>query len=207
MKEEKNYRLSPLGIQLFEDKVSFESLFRRQMLRYFSLVSEKNDTRILFPYRACLKILLEVKSINFIEFVFALYSLVDSSPKAITEAVKNIEYLRTTFPKLEILSEANKPKILKELNAVFGTNFSATDIWEKKTTIINQYIYFRDHLSLFNEFIKIDNKKGTITLVTGADKDLKSFLSTDSSLEREKNSSVLKKTYIQKLILFLLFTL
>ena len=154
-----------------------------------------------------MKILLEVKSINFIEFVFALYSLVDSSENAINEAVENIEYLRTSFPNLEILSEANKPKILRELNTIFGTNFSATDIWEKKTTINNQYIYFRDHLSLFNEFIKIDNKEKTITLITGADRDLKLLLFEDSLLEYEKNSSVLRTIYIQKLVSFLLFTL
>ena len=156
LKKGKRYRLSTLGVQLFENKVSFESLFRRQMLRYFSMVSDKTGTRILFPYRTSLKILLETKSINFVEFVFGLYSLVNSSPSAIRDAVENIKYIRSKFPNLEILSETNKPKILKELNTFFGTNFSATDIWAKKTTINNQYIYFRDHLALFNNFIRIE---------------------------------------------------
>ena len=206
-KKGKRYRLSPLGVQLFENRVSFESLFRRQMLRYFSMVSDKTGPRILFPYRTSLKILLETKSINFVEFVFGLYSLVNSSPSAIKDAVENIKYVRSNFPNLEILSETNKPKILKELNTFFGTNFSATDIWAKKTTINNQYIYFRDHLSLFNNFISIDGRKKSIILIDGIDEELNLLLSRDSYLEHEKDNNALAKKYIQSLVVFLLFTL
>ncbi|MFH1825051.1 MAG: DEAD/DEAH box helicase family protein [Candidatus Firestonebacteria bacterium] len=205
IKEKTGYKLSPLGIQLFEDKINFELLFKQQMLRYFS--SDKQGGRILFPYRACLKILLEAKSINFIEFAFGLYSLIDSSEESIIAGAEDTKFLREKYPNLEILSETNKHKVLKELNKYFGTNFSVTDIWAKKTTINNQYIYFRNHLSLFNDFIVIDEKNRTMTLIKGKEKALKELLLRDSLLEYEKDETILKKKYIQKLIIFMLFSL
>lgn len=207
VKEKEGYRLSPLGIQLFEKKIDFDSLFKQQMLRYFSLISDKQGSRILFPYRSCLKILLEAKSVNFIEFAFCLYSLIDSSSESIREAIEDIQFLRKKYPSIEILNEANKPKVLRELNEHFGTNFSVTDIWAKKTTIVNQFIYFRNHLMLFRNFIILDEKTGTISIINGKEKELRELLFKDSSLEKEKDETILKTKYIQKLIIFLLFSL
>lgn len=205
VKDNKKYKLSPLGIQLFRNKIEFKSVFKRQMLRYFSLVSDKQGNRILFPYRACLKILLEVKSINFIEFVFCIYSMIDYSENSINEAIEDIKYIRNNYSNVEILNKVNKPKILEELNKYFITSFSETDIWAKKTTISNQYIYFRNHLALFEEHIKIDNKLRTISLAKNTDKSLVTLLTKDVSCEKIKDSNILMKQYIQELIIFVLF--
>lgn len=207
IKGKEGYVLSPLGIQFFEGKLDFDLLFKQQMLRYFSLLSDERGSRILFPYRACLKILLEVKSVNFIEFAFCLYSLIDSSSESISEAIEDIQFLRDKYPSLEILNEVNKPKVLKELNEHFGTNFSVTDIWAKKTTIVNQFIYFRNHLTLFKDFIIIDEKSGTIFLSKGKEKELRELLLKDSSIEQERDEAILKTKYIQRLIIFLLFSI
>ena len=207
IKDSKGYKLTPLGAQLYDGKLSFEQVLKRQMLRYFSTIKEDSGVRILFPYRACFKILLSIKSINFIEFVFGLYSLIDSSSERLNQAIEDIKFLRKNYPNLELLSEANKPKVLKELNEYFKTNFSATDIWEKKTTINNQYIYFRNHLVLFNNLIEIDERKRTIKIRSGKEAKVKSILLRDDFIENEKNLSTMNDKYIQKIVIFMLFNL
>lgn len=202
-----HYKLSPLGIQLFTGKVNFETIFRRQMLRYFSVIDDKDGHRILFPYRASLKVLLEVKSISFIEFAFALYSMIDSSSESIDESILGINYIREKYPKIEITNKANQPKILKELNDYFTTNFSDRDIWAKKTTIVNQYIYFRNHLAILDRFISIDDGKKIIILKDGAEKDLLKLLSEDEKLEEVSDKSTLMSQYTKALVTFILFAL
>ena len=207
IKDKIGYGLSPLGVQLYESKITFEDVFVRQMLRYFSVIDEKEGKRILFPYRACLKILSEIKSLNFIEFVFGLYSLVDSSEETILEAIEGIKFLRGNYPNIELLNEANKPSVLKKLNDYFGTNFSATDIWAKKTTINNQFIYFRNHLLLFDKLLTVDNKTGTIKIKPGYEKEIALLLSKDKFFEEDRNESRLMKKYVEPLILVVLFNL
>jgi len=41
MEEDKKFKLTPLGIQMFEKKLTFEQIFKGQMLRYYSSVKEK----------------------------------------------------------------------------------------------------------------------------------------------------------------------
>ncbi len=204
-KNGKEYKLTSLGIQLFENNLIFEDVFRRQMLRYYSAIKEDEGKRILFPYRACLKILLDLKSINYIEFVFGLYSMVDYSEESISEAIEEIKFLRQKYPNLEILNEKNREKVLAELNNHFGTNFSLTDIWEKKTTINNQFIYFRNHLSLFDNCIICDKK--AIYLKKNEEKKVISLLTKDENLENEPNEEKLRKGYMEKMVIFMLFSL
>ena len=123
------------------------------------------------------------------------------------EAIASIQYIRKDYPNIEIINKANQAKILKELNDYFGTNFSKTDIWAKKTTIINQYIYFRNHLALFEKYIGIDNRKKTISLKEGQDKEILKVLSQGAGLEKEYNEISLKYQYIQSLVIFILFGL
>lgn len=200
-----NYKLSPLGIQLFTGKVDFETIFRRQMLRYFSFVNDKHGQRILFPYRAALKVLLEVKSITFMEFVFGLYTMIESSNKSINEAILAINYIRDNYENIEIANRANQAKILKELNEYFTTNFSERDIWAKKTTIVNQYIYFRNHLSIFDKYVGADKK--AIILKDGIEKDLLKLLSEDEKLEGVSDKNILINQYTKALVTFILFAL
>ena len=49
--------------------------------------------------------------------------------------------------------------ILNELNDLFGSQYSLTDIWTKRTTTLyNQYGYFRNHLAVFSDFIEIEKQ-------------------------------------------------
>jgi predicted helicase len=203
VKDGKKYKLTPIGIQLFNSKLTFEQIFKRQMLRYYSTVKEEEGKRILFPYRASLKILLDVKTINYIEFVFGLYSLIDYSEESIAESVESIKFIRTKYPNIQVLNERNKSKVLKELNEHFGTKFSITDIWEKKTTIYNQFIYFRNHLSLLDNVVKCDSK--TITLKKGAESKIVSLLMRDQDFENETDETKLRNGYIESIVVFMLF--
>ena len=164
-----------------------------------------NNERILFPYRSCLKILISVKSINFQEFSFAIFPLYDSSEESINNSINDIFYLREKYPNLNLSNESNRPIILSELNEYFYTNYTETDIWSKKTTINNQFIYFRDHLSLFTDFIKIENQEIKL-IVNNIDK-ARHILSLDNRIEFVKNQRLLYLKYIHPFVNFIIFSI
>lgn len=176
------------------------------MLRYFSSLEDGNAERILFPYRACIKVLLEVGNINIHEFAFPIYSMDDSTPESIERAIADIKYLRDNYKNLYLISEANRKTILKELNDHFGTNYNATEIWTQRTTIYNQFVYFRNHLALFTEFIKIDSE-GKIVLIEKNAAKARHLLSLDNRLEFESNLQSLISKYIQPFLSFVIFSI
>ncbi|MFH1003914.1 MAG: DEAD/DEAH box helicase family protein [Bacteroidota bacterium] len=204
--DKKNYSITPLGEKYKKGEIKDTDLFKRQMLRYFSSLEDGNAERILFPYRACIKVLLEVGSISIHEFAFAIYSMDDSTPESIERAIADIKYLRENYKNLYLISEANRKSILKELNDYFGTNYNATEIWTQRTTIYNQFVYFRNHLALFTEFIKIDSE-GKIVLVEKNAAKARHLLSLDNRLEFENNHQTLLSKYIQPFLSFVIFTI
>jgi len=177
------------------------------MLRHFSVVDDNGNQRILFPYRAALKILLQVKSINYIEFVFGLYGIVDSSSSSILRSVFIINKLRREYPNIQIVNKANQEAVLNELNSIFNSNYSATDIWEKKTTIYNQNIYFRNHLSLFNEIIEIDQEKRTVLLKPDCESIVEQILKQDELIENTTDKNSLMTKFIERMIVMMIFNL
>jgi superfamily II DNA or RNA helicase len=204
-KENKKYKLTPLGIQYWSKKVNFNDLFKKQMLRYSETINDNGISSSLFPYRTCLKILLEVKSINFIEFAFAIYTIFDSSDQSIKEAFDDINYLRKNFPNLHLTSEANKKLVLDELNQYFGTSFKETEIWSKKTTIYNQFIYFREHLSLFNDFIEVDSQK--VSIKPGCEHKGHHWLAEDNQLEYDNDPKSRYLKYASAFLMVVIFKL
>jgi len=205
IKKDGKYQLSPIGVQYFEKELDFKNLFCKQMLRYYSVEKDNGNQRILFPYRACLRILLNAKSTNFVEFIFCIYSLLDSSNESILEAIEGINYIRANYPNLEITNEKNKQSVLKELNDYFGTSYTLTEVWTKATTIYNQYIYFRSHLKLLDEFI--DSDSNIIKLKENKEGGLRVLLATEDSLERENSEEKLKSIYTSSFLLFIVFSL
>lgn len=208
-KEDKKYKLTPLGKQYLNGKLSSSDLFRKQMLRYSQTLEEQKIQRTLFPYRACLEILKNLdytRPLTFIEFSFCIYPMFDSTQKSIKLAIDNINYLRLNYPKLEVINISNQEENLKILNTYFSTSLSKTDIWGGKTTTVkNQFIYFRDHLSMFDNIIEIKNgniciKKG-ITAV-----DFDNLLISDRYIENIDKKNLLAK-YREAFIVLLLFGL
>jgi len=194
-----------MGQKYKNGEIEFKDLFRQQMLKYFSTEDGSSIKRILFPYRSCLKILQNTKRVSYIEFVFNLYTLVDSSQKSILDAIEGINYLRTNYPNIEITNTANREFLLKELNEYFGTNYSETDIWEKKTTVNNQFIYFRNHLSLFSDCIEVD--QNSITLIRMKEGLLRRLLDENEYLENEPNMDKLFGIYQGSVLIFTIFSL
>lgn len=205
-RDSKDFILTPLGNEYINETIEDKELFKRQMLRYFTEDNKNQNPRFLFPYRACIKILLEVKSISFYDFAFGIYHLYDGSEESILGAIQDIRFLREEYPKLSSVNDHNKSRILKELNDYYSTSYSENDIWAKKTTINNQFIYFRDHLSLFDEFIEIDADK-KIVLKHNSESKARHMLSYDNRLEFENDPKVIMNKYIQPFLNVLLFSL
>jgi superfamily II DNA or RNA helicase len=204
--ENKKYSITPLGEKYLNGEITNEELFKRQMLRYFSSLEDGSSERILFPYRTCLKVLFEVEKINIHEFTFAIYSMDDSSEESIERAVSDIFYIREHYKNLALINQANKQAILIELNNYFGTNYNETEIWTQRTTIYNQFAYFRNHLSLFSDFIEID-KLGSIVLIKEKLVKARNVLSVDNRMEFDKSVKSLISKYIQPFLNIVIFTL
>jgi superfamily II DNA or RNA helicase/uncharacterized protein YehS (DUF1456 family) len=205
VQDEKNYNITPLGKKYLEGKIDNNLLFKRQMLRYSTYFEDSNDTRLLFPYRACLKIIEQTKSLNFFEFAFGVNTLYDSSNESVQDAISSILILREKYPNLLLVNEANREPILEELNSLFGSQYSLTDIWTKRTTLYNQYGYFRNHLSIFTDFIKIENQG--ICLIPDKINKLNQLLALDNRLEYEGDHQSILNKYISPFLNFVVFSL
>lgn len=196
IKEGRNYRLTPLGEYYLDNRIKPLDLFRRQMLRYSHTLEEQKSERTLFPYRACLEIMKGLGSnepLTFNEFAFCIYPMFDSTPESIKTAIEDIKYLRENYPNLNAISIANKSSILQVLNKHFATSLTEVDIWgSRSTTVKNQFLYFRDHLSLFNEIIETSN--GNICLKAGVTaKDIDKILSIDKGIEKTDKKDLIAK--------------
>ena len=205
VKDKKNYNITPFGKKYLDGKIDNTTLFKRQMLRYSTYLEDSNESRLLFPYRACLKIIEQTKSLNFFEFAFGVNTLYDSSNESVQEAINSIFILREKYPNLLLVNEANRDTILNELNELFGSQYSLTDIWTKRTTLYNQYGYFRNHLSVFSDFIEIE--KQVICLIPEKINKLNQLLALDNRLEYEKDHKAILKKYVSPFLNFVIFTL
>ena len=203
-----DYGLTPLGEEFLKGKYSKDVLLRRQLLRYSCSVEDENIVRILFPYRAILEILKNLpgkKKISYFEFAFCVYPMKDSSPVSIIKAVQDIQYLRVNYPNLNLVNANNRASVLDELNSYFNTTLSEGDIWgTRATTVQNQYMYFRDHLSIYNEVIEIKEKE--ICLKRGTEDLVDRLLAPDKELEKLPRLQLLAK-YTEALMVILLFAL
>src|SRR5690606_31853590 len=107
--EEKTFNLTELGNLLRMKKISFNDLFVNQMLIYFQKLKE----RMFFPYRLALIILHHTGSMNYIEFLYGVYSLnaEKSDEIAIAEIVDRITWIRESFPNISLTSQANQESV------------------------------------------------------------------------------------------------
>jgi len=204
----KMYALTELGERYLDGKITDKQLFTRQLLRYSCSVEDSRIDRILFPYRACLRILSLLgseKSLSFIEFAFCIYPMYDSSMQSIVQAVADIKYLRADYPNLQAANINNRGKILADLNEYFGTQLSETDIWgTQPTTVKNQYMYFRNHLSMFSEIIEV--REGIIHMKNGVRDKVDGYLGLDSEFETFDRHTLMAK-YTEPFIVATIFSL
>ena len=176
--------MTSLGKALLADKRIYSSVSKEQLLKYYCV--NKDDDAILFPYRAILKIFLIFDYITRFEFLYCIYSMRSTSDAAIQEAIERIQYLRDTYPNIDILSEANKEKVLDIINTKYDVQFGFKDIWTSRTTTYNQFNYFKKHLWIFdNIFITAESKtdKEKIRVNAGVQSSIQELLDLTAEIE------------------------
>jgi hypothetical protein len=144
------FSLTKAGKLYADGKLSFHSMFRNQMLLYSI---EDGDGNWLQPYRAAFKIMREVGSLNYIEFLYGLYAMesVTGGEDAIGEAIHRVNEVRSKFPMVMQTSIANQEAVRVTLNDVCKVEFSHREVWTDRTTPGNRFRYFRNHMVLFGE--------------------------------------------------------
>jgi superfamily II DNA or RNA helicase len=149
------FQLTEVGKIIKSRSHEFNKIFGLQILKYFEI----SGSKILFPYREILKLLCEYGSISYFEFCFAIYSATDVHPNVHKTLVERFDFIRKTFSNLGVASDNNKLEILKTLNSELSTNLTPKDVWTSATTVSNQWGYWRNHLTLFDQITKIGNDK------------------------------------------------
>lgn len=145
--ERSKYTLSKIGKRYNRGEIAFETVFRNQMMLYSELVKGS----VLFPYRIACQFLLSLGKLNYIEFLFSLYSLAfDNNGKPeFRQAVSIAKDIRKCYPQILLTNESNKRALHEELNDRYGSDFSYENVWTDRTTAANQFRYLGRHLELF----------------------------------------------------------
>jgi len=198
--QNKQFCLTPIGKMYYNNELSFEDLFKKQLLKYFK-VDSSDPSRILFPYRAMLNIILEVKEISPLHFAYPISSIFDSSQKSIEQAIRDIEYINSEYPNPQVLNEANQNELVDEFNSIWNVNHSYDNVWTNRTTIYNQYVYFRNHINLFDSCI--DNKSKKISILPGKENRILQLLNVDKDLDNSNEIDKLVLRYINYITVFL----
>lgn len=156
----KYYELTRLGRQYKEHEIDFTELFTKQMLYY----SIESDGHKMYPYRAALKVLSQVRTLNYLEFLYGLYSMDISLTEedAVGETVARIEILREAYPNIMATSMGNQETVRTMLNDIMEIEYSERDVWTDRTTTGNQYRFFLNHISLLTDCFIINFRKKQI---------------------------------------------
>lgn len=196
------YKLSPLGYKYYQEELSFTDLFKHQILKYYKIDSNDGD-RILFPYRALMQILLSTKEIGRLHFTYPISSMYDSSEKSIAEVIDGIEFINQEYPNPEVLNEANQRELVADFNSLWNVDHSYENVWTNRTTMYNQFVYFRNHLCLFDDCIESDPVKRNIKLIEGKEEEIIKLLAGDSDMMHIKDADTLISRYINYISIFL----
>lgn len=169
-----NFKLTEIGKAYKDNDLNFPELFCNQMLLY---KVEENGVP-LFPYRIALKILLEVKTLNYIEFLYSIYSVqanLDENAEII-RAVQSINHIRQVYPHVMDTNPQNQETVQNDLNGRHRIEFSERDIWTDRTTAGNQYRFFLNHIIQYEYCFDFFAKKKTIEVTEHGEKLLKQLL-------------------------------
>ena len=156
----KYYELTQLGRQYKDHSIDFIALFTKQMLYYCI----ESNGHTMYPYRAALKVMSQVRTLNYFEFLYGLYSMDISLDEkdAVGETVARIEILREKYPNIMATSMGNQESIRTMLNDIMGIEYSERDVWTDRTTTGNQYRFFLNHISLLTDCFIINFRRKQI---------------------------------------------
>lgn len=152
--------LTQLGRQYKNGEVSFDSLFRRQILLYSHITAQGS----MHPYRAACRVLMHVGTLNFIEFLYGIYTMQGGSEDdSVDQAIQIILLIRDCYPNIMLTSVGNQDELREVLNGLIGIDFKQADVWTDRTTTGNQYRYFLNHIGELSDCFDIDLDSKEIT--------------------------------------------
>ena len=201
------FTLTELGREFYESKHSFKEVFQSQMLRFFEDRKIEGQELTIFPYRFLLKLMRETKQINFYEFAFCVYSLKSTNGASLKAAINGVNHLRSKFPKLKSLNISNRLKVLEQLNSFYGTKITETDIWDRRTTINNQWIYLRNHCCLFEDLIKYDKNYDQLVLKKDSLVEINRLIDGTEIIEKAKSGEQRYDLYRRSFVTFKKFNI
>ena len=149
----------------------------------------------------------ETKQINFYEFTFWVYSLKSTNSASLKTAINGVNHLRSKFPKLKSLNISNRLKVLEQLNSFFGTKITETDIWDRKTTINNQWIYLRNHCCLFEDLIKYDKNYDQLVLKKDSLVEINRLIDGTEIIEKAKSGEQRYDLYRRSFVTFIKYNI
>lgn len=153
-----NYILTEKGKLLKHKKVEPLEFLRKQLLLY-------KDNGI-FTYRAFFKILYNCESVSKFEFIYCIYTLNSDDESSINEAVDRVNYIKETYDNINLMSRNNQEKTLNILNSKYDLAFSFDDVWSSRTTVYNQFNYFKNHvITLYPDIVEFSSVNDSISIV------------------------------------------
>ncbi len=189
-----SFKLTEIGKLIKSSPSHFEEVFKEQILKYY----EPNKEIVLFPYREILKLLCEFQSMSFFEFCFSVAGVSEISPDFHSVISQRFEYVRSSYVNIDMASEKNKLDILKKLNSDLGTTFTPKDVWTTSTTVANQWMYWRNHLSLFDPAVEIGNGGKQLLIAPERVEEIRDLLAKTHSIELVDNSESLETMFKSK---------
>lgn len=189
-----SFKLTDIGKFIKKSPSQFEEIFKEQILKYH----EPSKEIILFPYREILKLLCEFQSISFFEFCFAVAGVSEISPDFHSVISQRFEYVRNSYVNVDMASEKNKLAILNNLNSDLGTTFTAKDVWTTSTTVANQWMYWRNHLSLFDPAVEIGKGGKQLLVAPERIQEIEDMLAKTHSIELADNTESLETMFKTK---------
>ena len=155
--EKSRYQMTILGEMLKDSKTDFKTIFKNQMLTF----AYRKNTGTLYPYRTAMEFLVELETINYIQFIYSLYSVGFNHDGTIDieSAIDRAKYIAQNYPGIDLTAESLKHEILNELNSRFNLDFSFSNVWTDRTTVGNQYRYLIRHLELFDDLFELNGKE------------------------------------------------
>ncbi|MGI6031357.1 MAG: DEAD/DEAH box helicase family protein [Eubacteriales bacterium] len=175
------FHVTDVGKAMFEFRDLWVDIFREQLLKYHELDPITRVPR--FPYRMALRVIRQLGYITKFEFVYSLYIGRHFGTAGEQEAVERVEYLRSAYPNIEVLSEANKRIVLEALNHKFETTLKFEDIWTSRTTVYNQFTYIWNHLTSWDNIFDTTTPKNILQLLPQGPALIDQLLDKSSEIE------------------------
>jgi len=165
------FSLTKLGKLLVNGTIDIYNYFKNQMMLFY--IDDVSGQ--MFPYRYAFEVLKNVNKVNYIEFLYGIYSLEPetSDNLSIESAISRVRQIRTLFPNIMATSEANKNQVLEALANLYPSiEFSFKDVWTDRTTAGNRFRFFSNHMALYSDLFTWNESIKELSLLNGKEEDV-----------------------------------